>query len=210
MASGTGLLVVWTDIAPEYEAEFNQWYDQEHIPQLLGVPGFQRGRRYQAVDGRPKYIAVYQLADEKVVASDAFRAVRENPTARTKKITPQFRHTQRGIFRQIFAHGAAPQHDAEYVLTVRLNTPAEHEKEFNAWYNEDHLPALVSVPGVYCARRYLAVEGTPRYLALYEMREGAATKSPEWETARNYGRTAQIRPHLQDLQAIVAKRIFPA
>jgi hypothetical protein len=98
MASGTGLLVVWTDIASEYEADFNEWYDKEHIPQLLGVPGFQTGRRYQAVEGAPKYAAIYQLADENVLKSDGFRAVRENPTAWTKKITLQFRNTQRGSF----------------------------------------------------------------------------------------------------------------
>ena len=210
MASGTGLLVVWTDIAPEYEVEFNEWYDKEHIPQLLGVPGFQTGRRYQAVHGKPKYMALYQLANEYVLKSDAFRAVRENPTTSTKRITAQFRDTQRGVFRQLFSHGNSPEKDAEFVLTVRLNTPTEHEKEFNDWYNEDHIPALVCVPGVYCARRYTAVEGDPKYLAVYEMRDGGATKSPEWEKARNYGRTAQVRPYLKDLQAIVAKRIFPA
>ena len=75
-AGATGLLVIWTDIAPEYEIEFNEWYDKE-IPQLLDVPGFQTGRRYQAVDGKPKYMAIYQFADENVLKSDAFRAVRE-------------------------------------------------------------------------------------------------------------------------------------
>ncbi|HTT75501.1 MAG TPA: DUF4286 family protein [Candidatus Binataceae bacterium] len=209
MESGTGLLVVWTDIAPEYEAEFNDWYNKEHIPQLLSVPGFQTARRYQAVEGKPNYLAVYQLADENVLKSGAFRAVREDPTAWTRKITPQFRNTQRGVFRQIFSHGTPPPKDAEFVLTVRLNTPADHEEAFNAWYNEDHIPALVGVPGVYCARRYVAAEGDPKYLAVYEMRDGAATHSPEWEKARNYGRTAQIRPYLKDLQGIVAKRIFP-
>jgi predicted phosphoadenosine phosphosulfate sulfurtransferase len=209
MASGTGLLVIWTDIAAEYEADFNEWYDKEHIAQLLGIPGFQTGRRYLAVEGAPKYVAIYQLADENVLKSDAFRAVRENPTAWTKKITPQFRNTQRAVFRQIFSHGTAPQRDAEFLLTVRLNVAADYDKEFNDWYNEDHVPALVGVPGVYCAHRYVAVEGAPKYLAAYEMRDGEATKSPEWEKARNYGRTAQIRPHLKDLNAIVAKRIFP-
>jgi hypothetical protein len=210
MASGTGLLVVWTDVVPEYEAEFNAWYDQEHIPQLLGVPGFVTGRRYQAVEGKPKYIALYELRDENALKSDAFRAVRESPTPWSQRITPQFRNTQRGVFRQIFSHGNRPVKDAEFVLTVRLNTPADHDKDFNAWYNEDHVPALVGVPGVYCAHRYHAVEGDPKYLAVYEMGDGSATKSPEWEKARNYGRTAQIRPHLKDMQGLVAKRIFPA
>lgn len=209
MADGTGLLVIWTDIEAEHERDFNEWYDTEHIPQLLSVPGFLSGRRYQAAEGKPKYLAIYQLADENVLKSDAFRAVREQPTAWTKKITPHFRNTQRGVFRQIFAHGVSSSKDAEFVLTVRLNTPADHEKDFNDWYNEDHIPALAGVPGVYCARRYAAIEGDPRYLAVYEMRDGAATKSPEWETARMHGRTAQIRPYLKDLQAVVAKRIFP-
>jgi hypothetical protein len=200
MAGGTGLLVVWTDIAAEYEVEFNEWYDKEHIPQLLGVPGFQTGRRYQAVEGK-KYMAIYQLADENVLKSDAFRAALENPTTWTRKIIPQFRDTRRGVFRQIFSYKNSPEQDAEFLLTVRLNTPADREKDFNDWYNEDHIPVLVGVPGVYCARRYTAVEGDPKYLAVYEMRDSRAAKSPEWEKARNYGRTAQIRPYLKDLQS---------
>ncbi len=207
--TGTGLLVVWTDVAPEAEEEFNQWYNTEHIPQLLGVKGFLSGKRYQAADGTPKYIAIYELADENVVNSEAFLRVRENPTPWTRRMLPLFRNTQRGVFRQIFSYGQRPAKEAEFVLTVRLNTPAEHEKEFTAWYNEDHIPALVGVPGVYCARRYLAVEGDPRFLAVYELSDGGIPRKPEWERARNYGRTAQIRPYLQNLQAVVGRLIYP-
>ena len=32
---GTGLLMVWSDIDAEFEAEFNRWYDEEHVPRLL-------------------------------------------------------------------------------------------------------------------------------------------------------------------------------
>ena len=34
---GTWLLMVWTDIDAEFDAEFNRWYDEEHIPRLLEV-----------------------------------------------------------------------------------------------------------------------------------------------------------------------------
>ena len=34
---GTGLLMVWTDIDPEFEAEFNRWYDEEHLPRMLSM-----------------------------------------------------------------------------------------------------------------------------------------------------------------------------
>lgn len=214
---GTGLLIVWTDVEPEYEAEFNEWYNQEHIPQLLAVAGFLTGRRYQAVDGRPKYVAIYDLADESVTKSRPFLEVRNKRTPWTARMLPHFQNTQRGVFKQILSHGVPPTLDAEFVLTVRLNAPAEHEKDFNAWYNDDHIPALVSVPGVYCARRFvridddeLALKGDQKFLALYEMRDGGITKSAEWNKARDYGRTAQIRPHLKDLAGVVAKRVFPA
>ncbi len=28
---GTGLLMRWTDVDPQHEAEFNRWYDEEHL-----------------------------------------------------------------------------------------------------------------------------------------------------------------------------------
>lgn len=31
---GTGLLMVWTDIDPEHEAEYHRFYDEEHIAHL--------------------------------------------------------------------------------------------------------------------------------------------------------------------------------
>jgi hypothetical protein len=204
-----GLLAVWTDIAPEAEREFNEWYNSEHIPQLLGVPGFLSGRRYQAVEGEPKYLALYELTGPDVLKGDAFQQVREMPTEWTKKMRPLFRNTAIGVYSQTFSCGSRPTTDAEYVLTVRLNIPAEKEAEFNEWYNVDHVPALVGVPGVYCARRYAAVEGDPKYLAVYEMNNGGVPKTPEWDKARNSEWTLKIRPHLKDGKVIISRRIFP-
>src|SRR5262249_42498892 len=98
-----GLLAVWTDIAPEAEAEFNEWYNTEHIPQLVGIPGIISGRRYQAVDGSPKYLALYDLAIPEVVKSDAFRQLRESPTLWSKKIVPLFRNPTIGTYRKLFS-----------------------------------------------------------------------------------------------------------
>jgi len=204
-----GLLAVWTDIAPEAEAEFNQWYNTEHIPQLLGVPGFLTGRRYQAVEGKPQYLALYQLTDVSVLKTDAFRHVREMPTEWTTKMRPLFRNTTVAAYQQIFTHGTEPAQPAEFVLSVRLNTPVEQEKEFNDWYNIDHVPALVGVPGVYCARRYLSIDSDPKYLAVYEMNDAGIPKTPAWDKARNSEWTGRMRPHLKDLRAVVGRRIFP-
>jgi hypothetical protein len=49
-------------VTPEREAQFNQWYNEVHLPELLACPGWLRASRYEAVRGTPKYVAIYDLA----------------------------------------------------------------------------------------------------------------------------------------------------
>src|ERR1700758_5853342 len=55
------------------------------------------------------------------------------------------------------------------LLMVWSEVPAEHEVEFNRWYNEEHLAERLSVPGFLSAARYEAVQGGPKHLAYYEL-----------------------------------------
>ena len=43
------------DVDPDKEADFNDCYDNEHVPGLLQVPGVLSATRYQALEGSPKY-----------------------------------------------------------------------------------------------------------------------------------------------------------
>src|SRR5271155_6277086 len=80
---GTGLLMVWADIDPEFEEEYHRWYDEEHIAHLLAVPGFLSAGRYVALKGGPKYLALYELEAPEVLKSPAFLdGVRFRPSAR--------------------------------------------------------------------------------------------------------------------------------
>ncbi|GIT13468.1 MAG: hypothetical protein CM1200mP35_02880 [Chloroflexota bacterium] len=58
---GTALLMVFVDIDTEQDADFNKWYNEEHIPDLLALPGFLNGARYEASKGGPRYLACYEL-----------------------------------------------------------------------------------------------------------------------------------------------------
>ena len=50
-----GLLMVWTDIAPELDERFNEWYMREHMPdRVLRIPGFRHGRRFVSTSGSPR------------------------------------------------------------------------------------------------------------------------------------------------------------
>ena len=80
------VFVVSMDVAPDKEALFNEVYDQEHIPNLLKVPGVRGASRMKgeafamsiggqekkvAVDG-PSYCAIYEIDSPQVLTSAAW------------------------------------------------------------------------------------------------------------------------------------------
>ena len=208
--SGPGLLAVWTDVDQTVEEEFNAWYQTEHIPQLLSLPGFVSARRDQAVVGKPKYVTLYTLSDTNALKSQQFRDLQDKDrTPWSRRMVPYFRNMESGLYRQIFDYGTLPEKGGAVVYSVQLNIPADKEDEFNEWYNVDHVPALVGVPGVHCARRYVAVKGEPKYLAVYEMEDATILTSAEWNTARNSDWTLRMAPYLQDVKVRAGSRLFP-
>jgi len=54
------------------------------------------------------------------------------------------------------------------MLAVFNQVKASDERDFNEWYNREHIDERVNLPGFHRARRYVAVRGTPKYLATYE------------------------------------------
>ena len=55
------------------------------------------------------------------------------------------------------------------LLAAFMNPPADDEPGFNAWYDQEHVPDRLVVPGFLNGKRYAAAEADgPRYLALYE------------------------------------------
>jgi hypothetical protein len=87
-----GLLLVMMDIDPEHEEEFNRWYNEEHVPERLSIPGFLTGRRFQAVEGSPKYLALYELESPEVLQSDAYKHfLTKGRTEWTKRISQHFK-----------------------------------------------------------------------------------------------------------------------
>jgi hypothetical protein len=46
---GRGIFLVYVDIDAQHDKEFNEWYNTEHLPELLAVPGILAAARYEAV-----------------------------------------------------------------------------------------------------------------------------------------------------------------
>jgi hypothetical protein len=100
-----GVLLVLNDIAESADEEFNRWYQQQHVPERLGVPGFRTARRYRAVDAGPAYMAVYECDSIEVFASKAYRERLANPTDWTRTIMPSFRNMLRSACRETWSAG---------------------------------------------------------------------------------------------------------
>jgi len=74
-----GVILVSMDVDPAREDEFNDWYNTEHIPHFTGVPGVILARRFRAITGAPRYVALYHVEDTDVYASRAWMIANETP-----------------------------------------------------------------------------------------------------------------------------------
>lgn len=55
-----GMLFVATDVASEDEADFNRWYDLEHVEERVAIRGFLSGTRYRARQAARRYLGLYK------------------------------------------------------------------------------------------------------------------------------------------------------
>ena len=72
------------------------------------------------------------------------------------------------------------------LLMVWAEVPSDREKEFNRWYNEEHLAERLALPGFLSAARYEAVKGGPKHLACYELESAAVLESEAYTRLRTH------------------------
>ena len=67
------------------EAEFNEWYDKTHIPDVLETTGFIRATRYENIEpaeGEPKFLAIYEIETDDI---DEFKKRQGDNIARKRE-----------------------------------------------------------------------------------------------------------------------------
>ncbi len=94
---GTGVLLTFTEVAPEHEMDFNEWYNREHIDERVYMPGFKRARRYVAADGatRVKYFASYETDTVRDLCSPDYMKLLANQSDWSKSVMAKFTHFDR-------------------------------------------------------------------------------------------------------------------
>jgi hypothetical protein len=112
-----------------------------------------------------------------------------------------------------------------YLFSAAMDVDPAHERLFNEVYDTEHVPSLLSVPGVIAVSRFerepltmsiggqlktIVIEDAPRYGALYEIESPEVLVSEAWARAVEKGRwPAQVRPHTRNRQHTLYRRLAP-
>jgi hypothetical protein len=204
-----GMLFVAFDFSTAQADEFHDWYDLEHVPERLRVPGFINAERWISEEKPTVALATYDLESLGVLRSAPYMAVGyENSSVWTKRVTVKANRLLRYTGEQLKPGDLAAPSSAAALLAVSMNVEPAAEPEFNEWYNAEHLPQLGAVPGVLCARRFQSHEDKPerKYLAVYHLTGPDVPRSDAWKKAANTPWTERMRPHFRELLRFSCKR----
>lgn len=212
-----GILIAAMNFSDVAADEFHDWYDHEHIPERLRVPGFLNAERWIGSADPKVSVALYDLDNVGVLQSPAYLAVGgANGTPWTKRVTGRTKMIIRLEGEQLLPGDALAPAGAAALLLIAMNVAPEQEHEFNEWYNTEHLPQLGTVPGVLAARRYRGAVGlqptglsrgaTQRYAAIYHFANPDVPNSAAWKNAANTPWTERMRPYFRDFLRLDCRR----
>jgi hypothetical protein len=208
MAKMRALLLAKMDPPIEGESEWNDCYDNRHVADRLTIPGFLSARRFTKMEGIPKeyaiageakYLALYDLTNVNVLLDKPYQKLREKESARPPDSfetlifkLPKF---ARGVYEQIYPEeGEYERPSTRYAFVVGHDVPRNRQQEFQAWYDTEHTPALLAVPGFLAVRRFKLNEhevpptvdrgGTlSKYLTIWDIRNEHALESNDFRKA---------------------------
>jgi hypothetical protein len=226
-AIGSAISQLRWHVEPDAEAEFNRWYDEEHLADLLAQPGVVSGRRFVrahtsfSAPSSFNYITIYQLDDVGALETPSYRAMATNPSDWTKRVAMSL-PMRRDIATQIYPAERSHEHAVgDAIMHVFTHADASIADDFHRWYEEEHIPALVGCYGVLGARRFECVAPEAdgyEFLAIYQLAdvdvvEGGALAKAGKPTPWRERLGDKMRSHFQVYRALhrpIAGRPFDA
>jgi len=91
---------------PSREQEFNEWYDNVHLPDILETPGFVRAIRYEntnPAEGQGKFIAIYEIETDDLASTLTKFDEIINARAKQGRMSDLVAAVGGGLYRQISA-----------------------------------------------------------------------------------------------------------
>lgn len=99
------MFVVGIELESGYEDDFEDWYNNEHLPALANVPGVNRAVRYRKAPEQedtpeyPEYLALYDVQSLEIPGNSDWKAAVETPW--TQRLRPHFTARWRGGYQLV-------------------------------------------------------------------------------------------------------------
>ena len=203
-----GLLYVPSEAGPNVsDTEFNDWYDNEHVPLRVAIPTIHATSRWMTADGeQPTYLAMYDLESCDILSQPPYIDLASQASEREKDIFRRVQLLDRRTYDAIEPVDVVPPvagYDeaapGPYLITLQAEIKPELEEDLNRWYREEHIPLLAKVPGWRRSRRFVLrdvgpAKGSdaqkmvergrpPKYLAVHDWESPASFETPEFKHA---------------------------
>lgn len=167
--SQPGVLAIWNNVAPGREADFETWFQGEHLQERLGVQGFIYGRRHQAISGASAFFNFYLVDSPAVLTSPPYLERLDNPTPMTRMImTEVFRDMNRTL-----CHRAVRRGDfrGAYAVTARWFGVMPDVAALTA-----HIERLIADPAIAAGEIWTAADPTGQPVSMEEKLRGGDRK----------------------------------
>jgi hypothetical protein len=155
-AQGQGALVGWFDCDPQTDLEMNEWLAREHFPERLALPGFRRGRRWQA-ESQPRYFVLYETDDVATLSSTPYLERLNTPTEWSARLSPGMFGMKRTVCRVTATAGDI---DGGCAGTLEFAPAHGAAEPLRDWLARGVLPRLAESPGICAAHLLEADVGT--------------------------------------------------
>lgn len=225
MAKKHAIIVMRLSAPTADEAAWNEWYNTRHLADRLKIPGWLSARRFKAVDGKSGYMTLYELADATAINHPDYAKLREWEKKQAPDsfwaITRNLSNFTRGIYEQVFPEtGDYKDPNSNFLFVVGHDVPRNHEKEFNAWYNTEHIPAMFRVPGFLTARRFVTAKAklSPtggsfnpecKYLSIYDIASEKVFDSPEFNKEKDSPWASWVRSWYTKKVRCLYRKVYP-
>jgi len=233
MKKKRALIIIKAD-PPRNEKEWNESYNDTYISALLAIPGFLSARIFTLIEGipkqfvisgEPKYLILCDLANTKVLKSKPYLDLREKetsqPSANFEVFPTGLPKFACGVYEQIYTtHLEYQPPHTKCVFVVGHEVPRNKNREFNTWYDTEHLPALLRVPGIVTARRFIRAKGElsdmpiseeilPEYLTTYDIKNTSLFDTKAFKEESNSPWSDWVRSWYTRKMCAVYSRIYP-
>lgn len=168
--------------------EFDRWYEQRMLPARHEKSVVLISRRYQDITSDREWLATYYLGGQSndnllVTGGDL-----SQPAGALMAQLPRFEQRRYERVPVPTSAHEAEADDTSLLMAVWWTPKAGTVDDFNAWYDEEHIPMLMKVPGWKAIQRYRLADGTgPAFVALHFLESLAVLEHP---AHREAGQTA--------------------